>query len=90
MQSLVERFLSVELLFAGKANDDAVVAELIKSNKDDPEVRAPRACVGGWVPGEVGRGGVRRGGAVIVLSHDCRASSSTCLVSILFNIRDGS
>lgn len=38
VQALVERYLSVELLFAGKANEDAVIADLIKAHKDDPEV----------------------------------------------------
>lgn len=38
VQSLVERYLSVELLFAGKANEDAVIADLIKAHKDDLEV----------------------------------------------------
>ncbi|CAN0343312.1 unnamed protein product, partial [Hapterophycus canaliculatus] len=37
VQSLVERYLSVELLFAGKANEDAVIADLIKAHKDDLE-----------------------------------------------------
>ncbi|CAN0373475.1 unnamed protein product, partial [Ectocarpus sp. 12 AP-2014] len=35
--TLVQRYLSVELLFAGKANEDAVIADLIKAHKDDPE-----------------------------------------------------
>lgn len=39
VQSLVERYLSVEQLFAGKSNDDAVIADLIKAHKDDPAVR---------------------------------------------------
>lgn len=43
VQALVERYLSVELLFAGKANEDAVIADLIKAHKDDPEV--PYCCV---------------------------------------------
>lgn len=38
VQTLVELYLSVELLFAGKSNEDAVIADLIKSHKDDPEV----------------------------------------------------
>lgn len=38
VQALVERYLSVELLFAGKSNEDAVIADLIKAHKDDPEV----------------------------------------------------
>ena len=38
LQTQVERFLSVELLFAGKANEDAVIADLIKAHKGDPEV----------------------------------------------------
>ncbi|CAM9940346.1 unnamed protein product [Pylaiella littoralis] len=37
VQTLVELYLSVELLFAGKSNEDAVIADLIKSHKDDPE-----------------------------------------------------
>ncbi|CAM9423058.1 unnamed protein product [Ascophyllum nodosum] len=37
LQTQVERFLSVELLFAGKANEDAVIADLIKAHKGDPE-----------------------------------------------------
>ena len=40
VRSLVERYLSVEDLFAGKANEDGVIADLIKAHKDDPEVRA--------------------------------------------------
>lgn len=38
VQSLVERYLSVEMLFADKPNDDAVIADLIKAHKKDPEV----------------------------------------------------
>lgn len=38
VQSLVEHYLSVELLFANKPNNDAVIADMIKANKDDPEV----------------------------------------------------
>lgn len=34
----VKRFLSVELPFAGKANEDAVIAEMIKAHKSNPEV----------------------------------------------------
>ena len=40
VRSLVERYLSVEDLFAGKSNEDGVIADLIKAHKDDPEVRA--------------------------------------------------
>lgn len=40
VRSLVERYLSVEDLFAGKANEDGVIADLIKAHKDDPEVCA--------------------------------------------------
>lgn len=38
VQSLVERYLSVEMLFADKPNEDAVIADLIKAHKEDPEV----------------------------------------------------
>lgn len=44
VRSLVERYLSVEDLFAGKANEDGVIADLIKAHKDDPEVCAPSAA----------------------------------------------
>lgn len=39
VQMLVERYLSVELLFAERANEDAVIADLIKAHKDNLEVR---------------------------------------------------
>lgn len=38
VQMLVERYLSVELLFAERSNEDAVIADLIKAHKADPEV----------------------------------------------------
>lgn len=43
----VKRFLSVELLFAGRANEDAVIAELIKAHKSDPEVSSRLASQAG-------------------------------------------
>lgn len=38
VQLLVEQYLSVELLFADKPNEDAVIADLIKAHKEDLEV----------------------------------------------------
>lgn len=45
VQSLIERYLSVEILFANKPNEDAVIADLIKAHKEDPEVSDDVLCV---------------------------------------------